>query len=78
MSFSLFVSLYGEQVHGEMRPEQGRRGRSHELTRYLISFDHGAMHHIPDEEGRAVGEAAHAGDPGGQGCRRVCVRRRMQ
>ena len=30
------------------------------MTRYLISFDHGAMDQIPDEEGRAVGEAAHA------------------
>jgi hypothetical protein len=30
------------------------------MTRYLISFDHGAMNHIPDEEGAAVGEAAHA------------------
>ena len=30
------------------------------MTRYLISFDHGAMDHIPDEEGPAVGEAAHA------------------
>jgi hypothetical protein len=30
------------------------------MTRYLISFDRGAMDHIPDEEGRAVGEAAHA------------------
>jgi hypothetical protein len=30
------------------------------VTRYLISFDHGAMDHIPDEEGPAVGEAAHA------------------
>jgi hypothetical protein len=30
------------------------------MTRYLISFDHGAMDHIPDEEGAAVGEAAHA------------------
>jgi hypothetical protein len=30
------------------------------MTRYLISFDHGAMDHIPDQEGRAVGEAAHA------------------
>jgi hypothetical protein len=30
------------------------------MTRYLISFDHGAMDHIPDEDGRAVGEAAHA------------------
>ena len=30
------------------------------MTRYLISFDHGAMDHISDEEGPAVGEAAHA------------------
>jgi hypothetical protein len=30
------------------------------MTRYLISFDDGAMDHIPDEEGSAVGEAAHA------------------
>jgi hypothetical protein len=30
------------------------------MPRYLISFDHGAMDHIRDEEGPAVGEAAHA------------------
>jgi hypothetical protein len=30
------------------------------MTRYLISFDDGAMDHIPDEEMPAVGEAAHA------------------
>lgn len=30
------------------------------MPRYLISFDHGAMDHISDEEGPAVGEAAHA------------------
>jgi hypothetical protein len=30
------------------------------MSRYLISFDQGAMDHIPDEEGPAVGEAAHA------------------
>jgi hypothetical protein len=29
------------------------------MTRYLISFDAGAMDHIPDEEGPAVGKAAH-------------------
>ena len=29
------------------------------MTRYLISFDQGAMDHIPDEEEPAVGEAAH-------------------
>jgi hypothetical protein len=30
------------------------------MTRYLISFDDGAMDHIPDEEMPAVGTAAHA------------------
>ena len=30
------------------------------MTRYLISFDAHAMDHIPDEEGSAVGKAAHA------------------
>ena len=30
------------------------------MTRYLISFDAGAMDHIPDEEMPAVGKAAHA------------------
>ncbi len=30
------------------------------MARYLISFDDGAMDYIPDEEGPAVGDAAHA------------------
>jgi hypothetical protein len=30
------------------------------MPRYLISFDDGAMDHIPEEDLRAVGEAAHA------------------
>ena len=30
------------------------------MTRYLISFDDGAMDHIPDEDWPAVGKAAHA------------------
>jgi hypothetical protein len=30
------------------------------MTRYLISFDDGAMAHIPDGDWPAVGEAAHA------------------
>ncbi|HEU0194616.1 MAG TPA: YciI family protein [Gaiellales bacterium] len=30
------------------------------MTRYLISFDHGAMDHIPDEDAPAVDKAAHA------------------
>jgi hypothetical protein len=29
------------------------------MTRYLISFDAGAMDHIPDEDMTAVGKAAH-------------------
>lgn len=30
------------------------------MTRYLISFDDGAMDHIPDEELSDVGKASHA------------------
>jgi hypothetical protein len=30
------------------------------MTRYLISFDDGAMVHIPDDDWPAVGEASHA------------------
>ena len=30
------------------------------MTRYLISFDDGAMNHIPVEDWPAVGKAAHA------------------
>lgn len=30
------------------------------MTRYLISFDDGAMDHIPDEDFPAVGRASHA------------------
>jgi hypothetical protein len=30
------------------------------MARYLISFDDGAMDYIPEEEGPAVDEAAHA------------------
>jgi hypothetical protein len=42
------------------RPKQAAEKWSREMPRYLISFDDGAMDHIPDEEGPAVGEAAHA------------------
>jgi hypothetical protein len=42
------------------------------MTRYLISFDDGAMNHIPDEDWPAVGEASH----GGTGRRCVDLRRR--
>ena len=34
--------------------------KAHEVTRYLISFDDGAMAHIAEDELPAVGEAAHA------------------
>jgi hypothetical protein len=44
----------------EIAAGAGRRERSHEVTRYLISFPSGAMAHIPAEEFPAVGEAAHA------------------
>ena len=30
------------------------------MTRYLISFDDGAMAHIPDDDWPSVGEAAHS------------------
>src|SRR6266702_1265015 len=42
-----------------MRPEQAAGTRSHQMTRYLISFDAHAMDHIPDEEMTAVADAAH-------------------
>ena len=42
-----------------MRPEQAAGTRSHQMTRYLISFDAHAMDHIPAEEMPAVGDAAH-------------------
>ena len=34
--------------------------RNHGMPRYLISFDDGAMDFIPEDEGPAVAEAAHA------------------
>ncbi|HZT94883.1 MAG TPA: YciI family protein [Gaiellaceae bacterium] len=42
-----------------MRPEWAARTGSHEMPRYLISFDAHAMDHIPDEEMPAVAKAAH-------------------
>jgi hypothetical protein len=46
-------------VSTAMRPEQAARTRSHQMTRYLISFDARAMDHIPDEDMPAVARAAH-------------------
>lgn len=37
-----------------------RRKRSSAVPRYLISFDDGAMAHIPDDAWTTVGEASHA------------------
>ena len=41
------------------RPEEAAGTRSREMTRYLISFDDGAMT-VPEEELPEVAEAAHA------------------
>jgi hypothetical protein len=46
-------------VSTAMRPERAAGTRSHQMPRYLISFDAHAMDHIPDEEMPAVAEAAH-------------------
>src|ERR1700751_5688416 len=43
-----------------MRPERAPWTRSHQMPRYLISFDAHAMDHIPDEDMPAVAKAAHA------------------
>lgn len=43
------------------------------MPRYLISFDHGAMEHIPDEGPRRRRRRAR-GDPGGTGCRGMGIR----
>jgi hypothetical protein len=42
-----------------MRPEEAAEKGSHEMTRYLISFDDGAMT-FPEEELADVAAAAHA------------------
>jgi hypothetical protein len=49
-----------ERVRSRVKGRSRRRERSRELPRFLISFDDGAMDHIPDEEGPAVAEAARA------------------
>src|ERR687895_1519095 len=46
-------------VSTAIRPEQAAGTRSHQMTRYLISFDAQAMDHIPDEEAPAVSKASH-------------------
>jgi hypothetical protein len=44
---------------GARQPELARKRRIG-MTRYLISFDDGAMDDIPDEDMEEVGRAAHA------------------
>jgi hypothetical protein len=48
----------GVRRRGKRRPQEKARTRSHELTRYLISFDDGTMI-IPEEDMPEVGAAAH-------------------
>jgi hypothetical protein len=48
----------GVRRRGKRRPEEETGTRSHEMTRYLISFDDGAMT-FPEEDLPAVAEAAH-------------------
>lgn len=43
-----------------MQPEQAAETRSHQMTRYLISFDAHAMDHIPNDDMPTVAKAAHA------------------
>src|ERR671931_1580752 len=49
----------GLSVSTTMRPERAAWTRSHQMPRYLISFDADAMDHIPDEDMPAVAKAAH-------------------
>jgi hypothetical protein len=55
------VSISKESFVAEVRDgrERAARTRRYGMTRYLISFDAHAMDHIPDEDGPAVGKAAH-------------------
>src|SRR3954468_13757540 len=46
--------------HRQRRPEKAARTRSDGMTQYLISFNDGAMDHIPDEDWPDVGKATHA------------------
>jgi hypothetical protein len=55
------VSIWNKSFVAEMGGgrEQAAQARRYGMTRYLISFDAHAMDHIPDEDGPAVGKAAH-------------------
>jgi hypothetical protein len=56
---SLSDPEHGVRRKGTRRPGEAAGTRSHELTRYLISFDDGAMSFITEEELPDVAEAAH-------------------
>src|SRR4051812_15742112 len=45
---------------GDRRPEEAAGPRSQAMTQYLISFNDGAMDHIPDGDMADVSKAAHA------------------
>jgi hypothetical protein len=55
---SIWDEPFVEEVRGDRRRPPGQR--SHAMTRYLISFDDGAMDHIPDEDFADTSKAAHA------------------
>src|SRR5258707_8356724 len=50
--------LFVAGVKGGQRPAAGTR--SAQMTQYMISFDEGAMDHIPDEDMADVSKAARA------------------
>ena len=61
------IFLAWRRIRGESFVEQMTGGRrtppgqgSHGMTRYLISFNDGAMDHIPAEDWPDVGKASHA------------------
>jgi hypothetical protein len=49
----------GVRGRGERLPEEAAGARSHEMARYLISFNNGAMD-IPEDDLPDVADAAHA------------------
>jgi hypothetical protein len=54
---SIRSEAFVEQMRGGPSRPPGQGSRA--MTRYLISFDAGAMDHIPEEEMPSVGKAAH-------------------
>ncbi len=56
----LELGTYARDSRSEERLQAGSPDTGGVMTRYLISFDDGAMSDIPDEDWPAVGEASHA------------------